>query len=623
MTRRTRVLAAIIVLAIVALSSGAPAVRLRERALAADPPPANDNFASAEVITAGAGAPWADTRTTAGATLQPGETAPCGAIGATVWYAFTPGGPNTFDVSTAGSDFDAVLAVYNEGAEWYPSPPGGNLKSLGCSASGQASSVTFSADRGRLYYIQAGGRNGATGNLTLTVRCVEPCRPDNDNYQNLMEAHVGATEPRQTLTVSTANATLEPGEPRPCGNIGATVWFHLWTESTAKISIDTVGSDFHTVLAIYGPNPAIFPSPPGGLSAADCTDAPGSRLALDAQAFSSYWFQVGGANAATGQLTLNLACDPACPPLNDDINQAPDPILPLDEISHTEAATTEPSESRPCGNVGRTIWYEIVLAGDGNVAVDTAGSSFETVVAAYTRDVVDGNRVPVRNVGCSAGASATPARLEFVASASTPYLIQVGGLNGAAGELHVSVTCEPASCPPQNDAMQNPGLLYSGLNEVVDTSGATVEAGEPRGCGDVSATVWYIIPASQGGRMRVSAADSDYPTVAAVYRFQFNGPSVSGLALLGCGTPDQPSIVDFDMAPDANYGDYVVQIGSLSGRGGTLRLRADCIRSCATLDQPTPAQRPASSDAGVANSTGGGIITLPNTGSGGYLPGAR
>jgi len=123
--------------------------------------------------------------------------------------------------------------------------------------------------------------------------------------------------------------------------------------------------------------------------------------------------------------------------------------------------------------------------------------------------------------------------------------------------------------------------------------------------------------------MRVSAADSDYPTVAAVYRFQFNGPSVSGLALLGCGTPDQPSIVDFDMAPDANYGDYAVQIGSLSGRGGTLRLRADCIRSCATLDQPTPAQRPASSDAGVANSTGGGIITLPNTGSGGYLPGAR
>src|SRR5512143_2174772 len=47
--------------------------------------PTNDTCANAVNI---ASCPFTDTRSTAGATTELGEPAPCGAIGATVWYTY-------------------------------------------------------------------------------------------------------------------------------------------------------------------------------------------------------------------------------------------------------------------------------------------------------------------------------------------------------------------------------------------------------------------------------------------------------------------------------------------------------------------------------------------------------
>jgi hypothetical protein len=50
------------------------------------------------------------------------------------------------------------------------SPPGG-LSLVGCNANGTDSSVSFDAESPGVYYIQAGGANGATGTLDLHAGC--------------------------------------------------------------------------------------------------------------------------------------------------------------------------------------------------------------------------------------------------------------------------------------------------------------------------------------------------------------------------------------------------------------------------------------------------------------------
>jgi len=71
--------------------------------------PANDNFADAVVLAGAAGARMGDP--VRGATLEPGEIDPFG-TGQSVWYSWTPPADGTYKLSTFGSSFDTILAVY-------------------------------------------------------------------------------------------------------------------------------------------------------------------------------------------------------------------------------------------------------------------------------------------------------------------------------------------------------------------------------------------------------------------------------------------------------------------------------------------------------------------------------
>ena len=72
--------------------------------------PANDDFANAAVLT-GSTATW--TGTNVGATKQAGEPYVAGnGLGGSVWLVWTAPTSGTFTLSTAGSNFDTMLAVY-------------------------------------------------------------------------------------------------------------------------------------------------------------------------------------------------------------------------------------------------------------------------------------------------------------------------------------------------------------------------------------------------------------------------------------------------------------------------------------------------------------------------------
>jgi subtilisin family serine protease len=122
----------------------------------------NDAFAAAMMLPSFS---TTVTGTNAGASKEPGEPNHAGRTGGrSVWWRISPvfGGPIT--VSTVGSSFDTVLAVYT----------GGSVSSLTLVASnddfsGLTSQVTFTAIAGQTYSFAVDGVGSSLGNITLAV----------------------------------------------------------------------------------------------------------------------------------------------------------------------------------------------------------------------------------------------------------------------------------------------------------------------------------------------------------------------------------------------------------------------------------------------------------------------
>jgi hypothetical protein len=133
----------------------------------------NKNVAVAEPAGGGdtRGFSVAQTFSTVGATKETGEPNHCGqAGGASQWYIYTAPAGGTLRVSTAGSTFNTILAVYTG--------PGTNFASLvaqGCGfttnyqTQGQPEVVIPGVVAGTRFYIAVDGYNGASGRAQLAV----------------------------------------------------------------------------------------------------------------------------------------------------------------------------------------------------------------------------------------------------------------------------------------------------------------------------------------------------------------------------------------------------------------------------------------------------------------------
>jgi uncharacterized repeat protein (TIGR01451 family) len=108
-----------------------------------------------------------------------------------------------------------------------------------------------------------------------------------------------------SVTATNLNATKEAGEPNHAGNSGGrSVWWS-WTPSvTGMATIDTHGSNFNTLLAVY------TGAAPNSLSVVAANDNDGSSgntssVSFPAQAGTSYQIAVDGSNGSTGLVKLN------------------------------------------------------------------------------------------------------------------------------------------------------------------------------------------------------------------------------------------------------------------------------------------------------------------------------
>ena len=95
-----------------------------------------------------------------------------------VWWMWTAPSSGYVEISTIGSDFDTLLAVYT----------GTTLSSLNNLASnddaddGFYSHVQFSAVLGTTYQIAVAGHAGDEGNIELNIGSIAPPPPSNDDF---------------------------------------------------------------------------------------------------------------------------------------------------------------------------------------------------------------------------------------------------------------------------------------------------------------------------------------------------------------------------------------------------------------------------------------------------------
>jgi Subtilase family len=254
--------------------------------------PLNDNFADAIPL---AGSDGSATGSNVDATQENGEPVHAGVGGgSSVWWRWQAPETGAATISTFGSDYDTVLAVYTGPAVGQLTPVASNDDSLGL----LQSQVEFTSVAGTTYQIAVDGFAEAQGNIVLN-HSIEPAVV-NDHLANAIPLRraVGST------TGTNRGATAQNGEPRHAGaGGGKSVWWRWRAPSDGDTIITTVGSNFDTVLAIYtGPGVRRL------TEVASNDDGPGtgnqSLVRFNARAGVLYRIAVDGVAGTEGDITL-------------------------------------------------------------------------------------------------------------------------------------------------------------------------------------------------------------------------------------------------------------------------------------------------------------------------------
>ena len=206
--------------------------------------PLNDNFGVPTIISA---IPYYGTADTWGATTPTTDPTPSctdGQNSNSVWYKYMPSANGILHVDTYWSDYDTVVAVWT-GTQT-------NLTEKGCNDDDYdqlQSWLEVPVTGGTTYYIEVmdyGDPGG--GNLELNVDFAQSVSNDDFN------SPVTITVP-YSLTNDVRGATQASDDPAltNCNRLPgqASVWYKYTPTISGQLALDTIGSDYDTMLAVW------------------------------------------------------------------------------------------------------------------------------------------------------------------------------------------------------------------------------------------------------------------------------------------------------------------------------------------------------------------------------------
>ncbi len=204
------------------------------------PSPANDAFAGAAGLSGVSGSMGGVS--TVFATSEPGEPAHNGTNAVrSLWWVYTPAADGTLSLNTSGCAFSAATAVYL----------GASLPSLLSVAVTAFSSnaIQYALMGGMPYYVAVDGKTSDQfGEVNIGWTFLTAATPFNDNFAG---AGILATT-SGAVCADTATATAEAGEPAHyAGAPSHSLWWTFTAALKGTLVVDTEGSAFDTVLALY------------------------------------------------------------------------------------------------------------------------------------------------------------------------------------------------------------------------------------------------------------------------------------------------------------------------------------------------------------------------------------
>jgi hypothetical protein len=249
-------------------------------------PLGNDLFADAQTIV---GEDILLFGTNSGAAAESGEPSRDGATAAaSVWYRWTaPVSARVTATAYGNSGFDSVIGVHTGSSVSGLTTVGANddyTDWLGTSRI-WVSRTEFDAVAGTTYFIAVDGFAGANGDFALILT-----NGRNDSFANAKTLSSSAT-----IGIGANRlATAEFGEPSHAGTgPNSTLWWQWTAPANTSVSIDTLGSDYDTVLGVYTGS-----SVNGLTTIASNDDDPAgeynSRVVFDAVAGTTYLIAVDG-----------------------------------------------------------------------------------------------------------------------------------------------------------------------------------------------------------------------------------------------------------------------------------------------------------------------------------------
>ena len=168
------------------------------------------------------------------------------------------------------------------------------------------------------------------------------------------------------------------------------------------------------------------------------------------------------------------------PPGNDAFVNATT-LASLSGMSGTNvSATREAGEPDHGWGAARSVWYRWTAPANGTVTLSTAGSGYDTVLAAYTGSSL--GSLALRANNDDNGSGGLWSRITFDVMSGTTYRVAVDGYYGASGEIQLAGAFTPASEPPPPDTTPPAAPSLAGPSGLVrSTSAAFSFTGEPGG----------------------------------------------------------------------------------------------------------------------------------------------
>ena len=339
--------------------------------------PSNDDFKDRVAVATGT---TSANGSNLNATLESGEPRYYyGAGNQTVWWSWTATTTESVSISTLGSDFDTILSIYTGNSV-------GALAHIGSNddSGGLQSVVSFTSQAGVTYAIQVNGYGSATGTIKLNL-----------------PAQAGAP----TIIDEPDNVSVLLGNPFSLQVVaeGQTPFSYQWYFDDQPI-LGEINATYSVASAELVDEGYYKVSVSNTIGIAISRYALVSVEQVDIQPGSDHFAEAYLLSASSGRV-----------------------------ISDNNLATGETGEPNH-GGVSlplSSIWYKLIAPANGRLSVNTFGSDFDTVIAAYSGSAVSSLSLIKDNDD----ADSLQSKISFVVTEGLTYYIAVDGYYNSVGSV--------------------------------------------------------------------------------------------------------------------------------------------------------------------------------------------